>query len=115
MAKAVVPLEWPRATVFAILADFLNYPKWVPGVEGLTIQSSADASSEGTMTLGGMMPMLACMKFETQQDAFVSFQMTSSKDLKIYTCVHRLMDAEDGKGSVLVSEMELEAFKVPGF
>ena len=46
----------------------------------------------------------------------MNFRMTKGKDVKAYSGTYRLMDATDGKGTVLIAELEIDAgMMVPKF
>jgi hypothetical protein len=55
------------------------------------------------------------LRFEADQDHLIRFELTRSSDLKTYAGLYRLMDAEDGKGTVMFAELDLEVRGIPRF
>jgi ribosomal protein L12E/L44/L45/RPP1/RPP2 len=56
-----------------------------------------------------MKTMKLGLRFESDGGHGLSFRLISSSDLKGYTGSYRLMDAADGQGTVVITEMDLDA------
>lgn len=109
MIKAVINVEAPRHQVFRVLTDYPNYRAWLPGCEKSTLVSSSGATSDTEIVVNSMKKMTLVLRFEAVPTQSLNFKMTSGKELKAYQGSYRLMDAADGKGTVVVAEMEIDA------
>ncbi len=109
MIKSVLNVESPREHVFSILTDYPNYTKWMPGCEKHEVVSSSGSTADTNIVISSMKKMKMGLRFEAQPTQSLNFHMTSGKDLKSYIASYRLMDSADGKGTVIIVEMELDA------
>ncbi len=109
MIKSVLNVEAPREHVFSILTDYPRYCQWMPGCESHQIVSSSGNTADTNIVLNGMKKMKMGLRFEAQPTQSLNFHMISGKDLKSYVASYRLMDSADGKGTVVIVEMELDA------
>jgi carbon monoxide dehydrogenase subunit G len=109
MIKAVINVEAPRDHVFSILTDYPLYKKWLPGCEQSDLVSTSASTSDTQITINSMKKMTIGLRFEAQPTQSLSFRMTSGKDLKAYAGSYRLMDSADGRGTVVIAEMEIDA------
>jgi carbon monoxide dehydrogenase subunit G len=109
MIKAVINLEAPREHVFMILTDYRSYTKWLPGCEQSEIVSTSGETVDTDLVINSMKKMRLGLRFEAQPTQSLSFRMISGKDMKSYAGSYRLMDAADGKGTVVITEMEIDA------
>jgi carbon monoxide dehydrogenase subunit G len=109
MIKAVINLEAPREHVFAILTDYPQYKRWLPGCELSDVVSSTGSTTDTNIVINSMKKMQLGLRFEAQPTQSLNFRMTSGKDMKSYVGSYRLMDAADGKGTVVIAEMEIDA------
>jgi carbon monoxide dehydrogenase subunit G len=109
MIKAVINLEAPREHVFAILTDYPQYKRWLPGCELSDVVSTSGATTDTNIVINSMKKMQLGLRFEAQPTQSLNFRMTSGKDMKSYVGSYRLMDAADGKGTVVIAEMEIDA------
>jgi uncharacterized protein YndB with AHSA1/START domain len=114
MIKAVINVEAPRDQVFHVLTDYPQYKKWLPGCEKCDVTASTGNTADTEIVVNGMKKMKMGLRFEAQPTQLLSFRMLSSTDLKAYSGCYRLMDAADGKGTVVIAEMEIDA-SVPKF
>ncbi len=114
MIKAVINVEAPRDHVFRVLTDYPQYKKWLPGCEQCDVTASTGNTADTEIVVNSMKRMRMGIRFEAQPTQLLSFRMLSSKDLKAYSGCYRLMDAADGKGTVVIAEMEIDA-SVPKF
>jgi ribosome-associated toxin RatA of RatAB toxin-antitoxin module len=116
MIKAVINIDAPAQRVFGILTDFPGYIKWIPGCEKCAVISQSGSTVEAELIVNGAKRIQMGMRFEAQPPKVLSFKMTKSKDMKAYSGAYRLMDAADGKGTVVLVELEIDAgFMVPKF
>jgi uncharacterized protein YndB with AHSA1/START domain len=114
MIRTVINVEAPRDHVFHILTDYPKYKKWLPGCEKCDVTASTGNTTDTEIVVNGMKKMRMGLRFEAQPSQLLSFRMLASKDLKAYSGCYRLMDAADGKGTVVIAEMEVDA-SVPKF
>jgi uncharacterized protein YndB with AHSA1/START domain len=114
MIKAVINVEAPRDHVFHVLTDYPQYKKWLPGCEKCEITASTGNTADTEIVVNSMKKMKMGLRFEAQPTQMLSFRMLRSTDLKAYSGCYRLMDAADGKGTVVIAEMEIDA-SVPKF
>jgi ribosome-associated toxin RatA of RatAB toxin-antitoxin module len=108
MTKAVVNVPSPRPHVFSILTDYPRYKEWVPGCESSEVTGKSGAATDAQIIINGMKRMELGLRFESQGTQSINFHMISGKDLKSYTGSYRLMDSADGKGTVLVAELDVD-------
>jgi len=109
MVKSVAQIDSDRSIVFAILTDFASYPQWVPGCESCVVKSAAGKTSTVEITLNSMKKIVLGLKFDAEADQLLKFELVSSKDVKAYAGSYKLMNASDGNGTVVVTELELDA------
>ncbi len=109
MIKAVLNIEAPREHVFSILTDYPSYKQWLPGCEQSNVVAARGDSVDTDIVINSMKKMKLGLRFEAQPTQSLNFHMTSGKDIKSYVGSYRLMDAADGKGTVVIAEMEIDA------
>ncbi len=109
MIKAVLNVEAPRDHVYQILTDYPQYRKWLPGCEKSDLVSSSGNTADTQITINSMKKMTLGLRFEAQPTQALNFRMTSGKDMKAYVGSYRLMDSADGKGTVVIAEMDIDA------
>ncbi len=109
MVKSVAQVEHGRALVFSILTDYPSYPSWVPGCEKCVVLSSSGTISTIEITLNSMKKITLGLRFDAAPDQLLKFEMVSGKDVKSYNGSYKLMNATDGSGTVVVTELELDA------
>ena len=109
MIKAVINLEAPREHVYQILTDYPGYKNWLPGCEKCTVLSSSGNASDTEIVVNSMKKMTLGLRFEGQLNQALNFRLLRSKDIRAYSGSYRLMDSADGKGTVVVAEMEIDA------
>jgi len=116
MIKAVINVPAPRQMVFSVLTDYPGYRNWVPGCEQCAVLSQSGNSAEAQIVVSSMKRIEMSLRFEAQPIQSLSFRMVKGKDVKAYSGTYRLMDATDGKGTVLIAELEIDAgMMVPKF
>jgi ribosome-associated toxin RatA of RatAB toxin-antitoxin module len=109
MVKSVAQVEHGRALIFSILTDYAGYPAWVPGCESCIVQSSAGSISTIEIVLNSMKKITLGLRFDATPDQLLKFEMVSGKEVKAYNGSYKLMNATDGSGTVVVTELELDA------
>ena len=109
MIKAVINVEAPRHQVYRVLTDYPNYKSWLPGCEQSTLVSSSGNTADTEVVVNSMKKMKMGLRFEAFPTQSLNFKMTSGKELKAYEGSYRLMDAADGKGTVVIAEMDIDA------
>ena len=116
MIKAVINVPAPRQMVYSVLTDYPGYRNWVPGCEQCTILSQSGNSADTQIVVSSMKRIEMSLRFEAQPIQSLSFRMTQGKDVKAYSGTYRLMDATDGKSTVLIAELEIDSgMMVPRF
>jgi carbon monoxide dehydrogenase subunit G len=109
MIKAVVNVEAPRHQVFSVLTDYPRYQEWLPACQQSNVVSGSGSTAETEIVISSIKTMTLVLRFEAEPIQLLSFRLVRSKDIKGYTGSYRLMDAADGKGTVVIAEMELDA------
>ena len=109
MVKVVTQLDSVRPVIYAALADVANYPTWVPGCEKVLVTSVSGSIINCEVTLNNMKRVTLGIKYECEQDVVIRFEMTSGTDVKAYFGSYRLMNSAGDQGTVLVTELELDA------
>jgi ribosome-associated toxin RatA of RatAB toxin-antitoxin module len=109
MNKAVVNVAYPRELVYRILTDYAAYTEWLPGCRSSKILSSEGSRTDIETVVEGMKTLTMELRFEVQPLESLRFVMTKGKELKSYSGEYRLMDAANGKGSVIITEVEMDA------
>ena len=116
MIKAVIHVDAPREQVYALLTDYPSYREWVPGCEKCNVVSSSGTSSDTQIVISSMKRIELGVRFEGQPGQSLNFRMVKGRDLKAYAGTYRLMDATDGKGTVVIAELEIDVgMMVPKF
>ena len=116
MIKTVLHIDAPRERVFAILADYRRYKEWFPGCEHSTIVSDAGRSVDAEFVINMFGRVKVGMRFDAQPTQALSFRMISGREVKSYRGSYRLMDAKDGRGTIVIAEMKIElGVFVPAF
>lgn len=116
MIKTVINVNAPRRNVFSVLTDYSGYRNWVPGCEQCAVTSQSGNSAEAQIVVSSMKRIEMALRFEAQPIQSLNFRMVKGRDVKAYSGTYRLMDASDGKGTVLIAELEIDAgMMVPRF
>jgi len=116
MIKAVINVPAPRQMVYSVLTDYAGYRNWVPGCEQCTVLSQSGNSADTQIVVSSMKRIEMSLRFEAQPVQSLSFRMVKGKDVKAYSGTYRLMDATDGKSTVLIAELEIDVgMMVPRF
>jgi carbon monoxide dehydrogenase subunit G len=109
MIKAVINVESPRSHVFSILTDYARYKEWLPGCEQSNVISLSGSTADTEIVISSMKKMKLGLRFEAHPTQALNFRMISGKDIKAYSGSYRLMDSADGRGTVVIAEMEIDA------
>jgi ribosome-associated toxin RatA of RatAB toxin-antitoxin module len=108
MAKAVTQINQDRALIFSCLTDFASYPTWFPGCEGCKVQSSEGTIWTIEIVLNSMKRVNLVLRYDAAPDQLLKFEMVSG-ELKGYTGSYKLMNATEGSGTVVSTELEMDA------
>ena len=109
MTKSVVNVDAARALVYRVLIDYAAYSTWVPGCASSTVLSSEGSRAQTELVLDGMKKITVVLSFDAAEGHGVRFELVKSSDLKAYRGEYRLMDAANGTGTVVISEIEMDA------
>jgi carbon monoxide dehydrogenase subunit G len=109
MLKSVLNLDAPRDRVYTVLSGFDTYSQWVPGCKKCTILSASGNQTETELVLEGLKTLTVVLRFEGDPGQSLRFEMTKSTDLKAYSGEYRLMEAASGAGTVVISEINMDA------
>jgi hypothetical protein len=109
MIKSVLNLDAARGLTYRILTDYAAYSSWVPGCSRSTVLSSDGTRAQTELVLAGMKTVTVVLAFDAAENLGIRFELVRSADLKDYRGEYRLMDAANGKGTVLISEVEMDA------
>src|ERR1700722_15491736 len=115
MIKSVVFIPAPRAVVFATLTGYSKYVEWLPGCEQCTVVSLKGLTAHTEFVLNMTRRVKMGLRFDAEPDQILRFELSSGTDLKTYTGLYRLMDATEGNGTVLFTELDLEVRSLPRF
>jgi len=107
MIRSVLHIDAPRNEVFAILADYSRYREWFPGCERSTIVSGAGESVDAEFVINMFGKVKVGMRFKAEPARTLRFHMISGKELRSYSGSYRLTDSADGKGTVVIAELEI--------
>src|SRR5579863_2320899 len=109
MVKSVAQVDTARSIVFGILTDFGSYPQWVPGCERSQVISTSGNTSTTEIVLNSMKKITLRLRFDAAPDQLLKFELVSCPDVKAYSGSYKLMNASSGSGTVVVTELELDA------
>lgn len=109
MIKSVIHIGFPREHVYDVLSNFAAYREWLPGCTRSVIVASEGRMTDVDTTVEGMKNVTMEVRFEEDPGERVRFHMTKGTDLKTYFGEHRLLDAANGNGTVVVTEVEMDA------
>ncbi len=104
-----------RERVFSALTAYPSYPEWVPNCEHCTVLSSSGSSTIVEMVMNATRRIRIRVRFDGVTGQALQFELVSGKELKRYSGTYRLVTAEDGSGTVLFSDVDLEVASVPRF
>jgi carbon monoxide dehydrogenase subunit G len=109
MIKSVIHLEAPRPQVFSVFTEFEKYRQWLPGCEKSDIVAVKENVSDVDIIVNSMKKMSLRLRFESQPVQSLSFSMLQGTDIKAYNGSYRLLDSADGRGTVVMAELEIDA------
>ena len=110
MIKAVINVSGSsRQQVFSVLTDYPGYRNWVPGCQQCNVTSRSGNSADADIIVSGMKRIEMGLRFDAQPIQSLAFRMVKGKDVKAYAGTYRLMDATDGKGTVVIAELDIDA------
>jgi ribosome-associated toxin RatA of RatAB toxin-antitoxin module len=109
MIKSVLHLAYPRDQVYDVLTNFGEYEKWFPGCTRSKVVASQGNLTDIETTVVGMKTVHMEVRFEEERGELVRFNMTKGRDFKTYAGEHRLLDAANGQGTVIITEADVDA------
>ena len=109
MTKAVFQIDAPKERLYYIICDFVRWSEWWPGCQEAKIVSDKGNTKQVEVTLTGMKTITMGLEFDLTPVQLINFRKFSGKDVKDYVGSFRLMPASDGAGTVVMSEMEMDA------
>jgi ribosome-associated toxin RatA of RatAB toxin-antitoxin module len=109
MIKSVLHLGFPRDEVYDVFTNFAEYQHWFPGCTRSAVVANEGSRTDLEVTVEGLKTVHMEVRFEEEPCDLVRFNMTKGKDFKTYAGEHRLLDAANGQGTVIISEVEVDA------
>ncbi|MEZ5400190.1 MAG: SRPBCC family protein [Bryobacteraceae bacterium] len=109
MIKTVIHIESPRPFVFEVFTQYANYRHWLPGCEKSDVASANGNVTDLDLTVNSMKRMSMTLRFEANPPQVLNFSMTKGSELKAYEGSYRLMDSADGRGTVVMAELDIDA------
>jgi carbon monoxide dehydrogenase subunit G len=109
MTRSVIQIDAPRTQVFAVLRDFGRYRAWLPGCDESRVVSTQANTDEVEIALSAPRRMTLRLRFESVPAHSLGFTMTKGDGLKAYRGSYRLIDAADGRGTVVMADLEIDA------
>ncbi len=109
MTKAVFQIDAPKERLYYIICDFVRWSEWWPGCQEAKIVSDKGNTKQVEVTLTGMKTITMGLEFDLTPVQLINFRKFSGKDVKDYVGSFKLMPSSDGAGTVVMSEMEMDA------
>jgi hypothetical protein len=109
MIKKVINVQAPRDLVYQVLTDYEKYQAWLPGCKSAKVTARNGDTVDTEIVIASMKTMTMALRFRSDGGSGLTFDLIKSSDLKGYSGSYRLMDAADGVGTVVITEMELDA------
>jgi len=107
--KSVIHIESPRDFVYAVFTEYANYRLWLPNCEKSEVVASRENSADLDLVVNSMKRMNMVLRFEGVPTQVLNFEMVKGSDLKAYEGSYRLMDSADGRGTVVMAELDIDA------
>lgn len=109
MISSVLHLAASRERVFAVLTDYGSYSSWIPWCSRSAVLNSIGNRTDAELVLTSMRTISVTVRFDANPHHSLRFEMLRSSHLKAYSGEYRLMPAASGEGTVVVSEIEIDA------
>lgn len=109
MTRAVIPIDAPRAQVFAVLRDFGAYSTWLPGCEHSRVVAAGGDTDDVEVSLSAPRRMTMTLRFEAQPQRSLGFQLVKGQGLRAYRGTYRFIDAADRRGTVVMADLDIDA------
>ena len=109
MIRAAIPVDDAKEHVFAVLTGYADYVRWLPNCESSKVMAGDIPNADAEIVINSMKRMTLGLRFEAVGTQVLNFKMYSGTDMKAYSGSYRLMDGVDGKGTVVVAELEIDA------
>jgi len=109
MIKSVIHIESPREFVFSVFTEYANYRLWLPNCEKSEVVGSRPNSADLDLVVNSMKRMNMVLRFDAVPTQVLNFEMIKGSDMKAYAGSYRLMDSADGRGTVVMAELDIDA------
>ena len=109
MIKKVINVHAPRALVYQVLTEYERYSEWLPRCKNASVTARNGNSVDAEIVITSMKTMTIALRFDGDGATGLTFKLIKSSDLKGYSGSYKLMEAADGVGTVVITEMELDA------
>jgi hypothetical protein len=109
MIKSVIHIESSRDFVFAVFTEYANYRLWLPNCEKSEVVGTKGNSADLDLVVNSMKRMSMVLRFEAVPTQVLNFEMVKGSDLNGYSGSYRLMDSADGRGTVVMAELDIDA------
>ena len=109
MIRAAIPVDATKEQVFGVLTGYAEYVRWLPNCESSKVLTGTGPNSDAEIVINSMKRMTLGLRFEAVGTQVLNFKMFSGTDMKAYSGSYRLMDGADGRGTVVVAELEIDA------
>jgi uncharacterized protein YndB with AHSA1/START domain len=115
MIRNTVFIPAPRQLVFSVLTGYERYIDWLPGCERCSVVAVKGTSTYAQVVVNMARKLHLELRYDAESDNLLRFELTNTKELKTYAGSYRLMDAADGTGTVLFTELDVEVRSIPRF
>jgi hypothetical protein len=109
MIKTVIQVESPRDHVYSVFTNYGKYRDWLPGCEKSEVVSTNGNVSELDIVVNSMKRISMVLRFEAVPTQVLNFKLVKGSDMKGYSGSYRLLDAADGRGTVVMAELDIDA------
>ncbi len=108
MIRHTVFIPAPRQLVFSVLTGYARYVDWLPGCERCSVVAVKGISTHTQIVVNMARKLQLDLRFDAESDNLLRFELTNTKELKTYAGSYRLVDAADGTGTVMFTELDVE-------
>ena len=115
MIRNTVFIPATRQLVFSVLTTYAKYVDWLPGCERCSIVAVNGLSTHAEFVLKLNRKLQIGLRYDAEPDHTLRFELTGGTELKTYVGLYRLVDATEGNGTILFTEMDVELRSFPRF
>jgi Polyketide cyclase / dehydrase and lipid transport len=109
MIKSVIHIESPRDFVYEVFCQYANYKLWLPNCEKSDVVGTQGNSTDIDLIVNSMKRMNMVLRFDAVPTHVLNFEQIKGSDMKAYSGSYRLMDSADGRGTVVMAELDIDA------